>query len=127
MKYTLEEWRAEGYRRFGDDVEGWKHVCPKCGRVNTVREFKEAGATPDDSYSTCIGRYNGKGLDGFKCNEEMMPENGCNWAAFGLFGTLGRGDIVINDEGKEIQVFKFAEPETTKDEIVVTIREEQNT
>jgi len=109
MRYTLDEWREEGERRFGGDIDNWAFDCPKCGRTSAVREFKEAGAGPDDAYSTCIGRHNGKGLDGYGCGEGSKPEHGCNWAAFGLFGTLGKGDKVVNEAGEEVEVFRFAE------------------
>lgn len=111
MKYTLQEWQEEGKRRFGVDVKNWKFICPACGRTNTGHDFSKAGATPDDLYTTCIGRHNGKGVDGMgvmKSKRKPSPEHGCNWAAFGLFGTLNSGDIVINKDGAEIAVFSFA-------------------
>lgn len=37
------------------------------------------------------------------------PEDGCDWASFGLFGALGKGDIVVDEDGSEIEVFKMAE------------------
>ena len=110
MKYTLSEWKAEGKRRFGGNFEDWKFVCPACGRVNTGREFKDFGAQPKDMYQTCIGRYNGKGISGLKHDKnDPAPEFGCDWAAFGLFGTLNSGDVVVADDGKETAVFSFAE------------------
>jgi len=109
-KYTIEEWRAEGKRLFGDDYRDWRYVCPACGRINTGREFEVAGAAPNDSYSTCIGRHNGKGVKGIALKKGAPPpETGCDWAAFGLFGTLGAGCVVVNDEGIETEVFSFAE------------------
>jgi hypothetical protein len=114
-KYTLEEWQAEGKRRFGGNFEDWKFICPACGRINTGREFKEAGAGPNAMYSTCIGRHNGKGVSGAKHKKGTpAPEHGCDWAAFGLFGTLNGGDIVVNDNDKETAVFSFAEMEMTQ-------------
>jgi hypothetical protein len=98
MEYTLEQWKEEGKRRFGADIENWKFVCPKCGRVSTGKEFKDAGAEPSDMYQTCIGRHKGK-----------LAPGGCDWAAFGLFGTLGKGDVVVLPDGKEKDVFAFAE------------------
>lgn len=107
MKYTLEKWRAEAVRRFGDNPENWKFVCPACGRINTGREFREAGATPNDMYQTCIGRHNGNMRPASKGAKE--DGKGCDWAAFGLLGTLGKGDTVVVEDGKEIDVFAFAE------------------
>ena len=107
-EFTEEEWRAEGRRLFGGDWRDWKYACPACGRVNAGREFEAVGATPNDSYSTCIGRHNGKGVGGHK-RGEPPPESGCDWAAFGLFGTLGKGYVVSSDGGNKVEVFAFAE------------------
>ncbi|NQL61428.1 hypothetical protein HO446_01685 [Streptococcus suis] len=93
IRQTLAEWKAEGVKLFGENVE--KHIfkCPKCGRENKVSEFKEYANSPDEAAFNCIGRYNSK--------------TGCNWAAYGLFGTLGKGRIVILPNGKETEVFDF--------------------
>lgn len=69
--YTIEEWRAEGERLFGKDFTKYRFKCPKCGNIATGQEFKDAGATPDQMATCCIGRF----VDG----------KGCDWAAFGLF------------------------------------------
>lgn len=105
MKYTLKEWRAEGVKRFGKNIEDWKFICPACGKISSGKEFKNAGANSDDMYSACIGRFTGKG------SPQKNSEDGCNWAAYGLLGTLGKGDIVKLPDGKEIEVFKMAEVE----------------
>jgi hypothetical protein len=107
---TVGEWQYEGKRRFGSDFEEWKFVCPCCGRVTAVKEFKPFGAEPADAYQNCIGRFNGKGADGMKRGGKEVPANGCNWAAYGFLGTLDRGAVVRHD-GKGIQVFDFAEKE----------------
>lgn len=101
-KYTHKEWLAELEKRFGDNSLNWAFVCPACGKVSTLQEFKDAGAEPSDSYQTCIGRHTGKGAP----TKDSI--DGCNWCAFGLFGTAGRGDVVIADDGSEIDVFKMA-------------------
>lgn len=95
-EYTINEWQRELRRRFGPYIEDYRFVCPKCGRVNTGREFCDAGAKPDDIAQCCIGRF--------------VPDKGCNWAAFGLFGTLGRGDIVVMPDGKRRMVFSMDAP-----------------
>lgn len=93
---TAEEWRKEGERRFGKYPEDWKFKCPACGRINTGREFKNAGAQPNSMYCECIGRYTGKGAP------TKADGSGCNWAAYGLF------DICTTEvEGRP--VFDFAE------------------
>lgn len=102
-KQTLEEWMNEGKERFGDDFSNWKFKCPACGHVSSIKEFKEFGADPNDAYQKCIGRVNGKGT-----KDQTDLGNGCNWAAYGLFGTLGEGRTVISDQGNEVNVFDFA-------------------
>ena len=87
---TAEEWLKEGARRFGENPEDWKFVCPKCGRINSGAEFKEAGAKPDSMYCECIGRW--------------KKDKGCNWAAYGLF------DICTSEVAGQ-PVFDFAEVE----------------
>lgn len=70
-EYTTQEWREEGKRRFGENFTDWKFRCPHCENVACGQEFKDAGATPNDMFCNCIGRY----VDG----------KGCDWAAYGLF------------------------------------------
>lgn len=103
MKYTHDEWLAELKRRFGDDPMKWAFKCPACGKVSTIQEFKDAGAELNDAYQTCVGRYTGKG------SPTKNSKGGCNWAAFGLLGTLDGGDTVDTGEGKEIPVFSMAD------------------
>ena len=105
MEYTLEEWKAELTKRFGENPLDYKFVCPACGKISSGKEFKDAGATPNDMYCKCIGRFTGKGTP------TKNSKDGCNWAAFGLFGTLDKGDVVITPEGKRVAVFKMDDME----------------
>lgn len=100
---TLHEWKEEGKKLFGEDFISWKFKCPACGHVASGQDFKDLGCDPNDMYQICIGRANGKGTSNGK-----DEGNGCNWAAFGLFGNLGKGRTVVTPENKEIQVFDFA-------------------
>ena len=84
---TRDEWLYEGRKLFGDDVNKWKFVCPKCGNIFSAKEFVDAGATVNDAYSCCIGRY--------------VKDKGCNWSAFGLFDIC-----TVHVDG--IPVFDFA-------------------
>ena len=38
----------------------------------------------------------------------MYKRQGCNWAAYGFFGTMGKGRTVIMEDGKKVEVFAFA-------------------
>ena len=102
-KQTQEEWLNEGEQRYGEDFAKWQFKCPACGHVASGQDFKDAGAEPNDLHQTCIGRHNGKGT-----KNQTDEGFGCNWAAFGLFGTLGKGRIVITPDGKEVEVFDYA-------------------
>lgn len=93
IEQPLSEWKADAVNRFGEDVEQHIFKCPKCGRENKVSEFKEYTDSPDSAVVNCIGRY--------------IPEIGCNWAAYGLFGTMGKGRVVILPNGDKVEVFDF--------------------
>jgi hypothetical protein len=113
IELTLEQWREEGKRLFGDDVKKWEFVCPACGHVSNVQQFLDIGAEVDDAYNVCIGRKNGKGEDGMKGKDKG---NGCNWAAYGLFGTLSKGITVLTPKGDKTDVFDFHKKEMETDE-----------
>lgn len=106
MEYKLDEWLKELENRFGEDKKKWAFVCPVCGKVSTVQEFLDAGANVNDSYQNCIGRFTGKG-------SPKKGELGCNWAAYGLLGNLGKGDTIISENGNETDVFAMANGNVT--------------
>ncbi len=100
---SVEEWQEEARRRFGGDFLKWKFVCPMCGHVASIGDFKEAGAdSPDAAYKECIGRYTGKG------SPQKGDSSGCNWCAYGLLGIPKGGALVKNGEYYQ-HVFDFAE------------------
>ena len=101
---TIQEWREEGTRRFGEDYMDWKFECPMCGHIASIRDFKEAGAKgPNCACQECLGRYTGKGAP------KAGDASGCNWAAYGLFGIPdGKGMIVLDEEGIWTECFAFA-------------------
>lgn len=96
---TREEWYAEGRKRFGGDMMTWRFVCPVCGHIASVNDYKDAGAPEGAIAYSCIGRYisdtprqafGGKG-------------NGpCNYAGGGLFKMNP-----VQIDGEE-NVFEFA-------------------
>ena len=103
---SAEEWRAEGKRRFGNDIMKWKFVCPMCGHVAAVEDFKAAGVQDpaNCAYQECIGRYTGAGSPSKK-----NQGKGCDWAAYGFFGIPKGGAFIITGEDSGAQVFEFAE------------------
>lgn len=52
---------AEGQRRFGTDPLEWQFVCPSCGHVASVKDWKTAGAPEGAVAFSCVGRYTGDG------------------------------------------------------------------
>lgn len=104
----VNEWLEEGKRLYGPDPLNWKFRCPICGRVYTAKEHQEAGSSgPNSAYQECIGRYLGAG----SFRKENGNANGCNWCAYGLLGTAGKGRLVESTDGIVVEVFRFADEE----------------
>jgi hypothetical protein len=101
-KQILSEWLDEAKSRFGEKTVNWKFQCPRCGNVQTPMDFVNAGVDKTEaanmSYQGCIGR--------------VVKEKGCDWAAYGFFGTLGNGRLVVAPDGKEVEVFDFHSEES---------------
>jgi len=110
-----DEWMAKGTALYGEKAN-WAFKCPACGRVNTMGEFASILGT-EKMYQAafkCIGRVNGLGVSGMAANKKNLKirdkaqETGCDWAAGGLFRTLGKGYTVIDNGGDKTDVFPFA-------------------
>jgi hypothetical protein len=100
--YTSEEWQAEGKRRFGNDQMKWEFVCPACGHVASVADWKRVGASVGEVAFSCVGRH----IDGSK----KAFENGigpCDYTGGGLFRI---NPIRVEKlDGESIDFFDFAE------------------
>lgn len=101
---TKEEWTAEAKRRFGDNPDQWRFVCPSCGHVASVGDWKAADATSGSIAFSCIGRWV-KGDDAKTFKKKGGP---CQYAGGGLFKL--NPITVIDEAGKEHRVFDFASP-----------------
>ena len=99
-RYTLEQWKAEAKRRFGDHPRTWAFLCPQCGHVATCEDWKSRGARPEDAPRKCI-ELESTG----KLGNDDQP---CDWAAFGLLKTLGKGVEIEMPDGKVVEAFDFA-------------------
>ena len=105
-RMTYGEWLQEGERRFGADRLKWKFVCPSCGHVQAVEDFrphKAAGASAESALQECIGRY--QGAKGAFDSAKFKP---CNYALFGLF-RLEHVEVVVEGQTEPVRVFEFAE------------------
>jgi hypothetical protein len=109
---THEEWMTEGKRRFGENFDDWKFVCPVCKHVASVGDFrkhKDNGATPDSATRQCIGRYDGS--KGTAFGEKRFKNGGpCDYALYGLFRLPG---VIVTGspyaDGKQMMSFAFAD------------------
>lgn len=109
LKMTLDEWRTEGTRLFGENYHDWRFACPICGHVAAVsdyRQFKDAGASPNSATCECIGRYTR--VDGFRAK----GKGPCDYAGYGLFHA---SPIRIDNDGHVTHCFAFAAPTTKGD------------
>jgi len=109
-KYTLAEWRAKGAALFGDNFMKWKFVCPVCGHVASVQDWKDAGAPVTSAAFSCVGRWAGPHPEVHKgtFGPNGIPGKGpCNYAGGGLFGL--NPVLVIDPDGVELRAFAFAE------------------
>jgi hypothetical protein len=98
---THKEWCDEAIRRFGEDPMGWKFVCPSCGHVASVKDWKDAGASEGQVAFSCIGRA-------LSSEKHIFDKTGgpCNYAGGGLFGL---NPVEVDFNGKTHRVFAFAD------------------
>ena len=96
-RITVDEWNAEGVRRFGRPARKWLFICPACKCVQSGEDFLAAGLTLDQ-----IPKYLG-----FSCVGRFNRRVGCDWTLGGLLHihTLE----VIDDEGEAHMRFEFAD------------------
>lgn len=96
---SVEEWRAEAIRRFGEDERQWRFVCPCCGHVACAADYKRAGAPSGAVGFSCVGRWLPERRAAF--GEGPGP---CDYAGGGFFQL---NPVVIN--GVKHCMFAFAD------------------
>lgn len=105
LTMTHAEWLAEGERRFGPDKRQWRFKCPCCGHVATTLDWINAGASAEAIAFSCVGRWSGAKREAFSTTRREGP---CDYAGGGLFRL--NPVRVTDEEGKEHDVFAFADP-----------------
>lgn len=96
VQMKIEDWKAEGARRFGKETKDWKFKCIQCGNVQSMRDFEGLVENPDEFvFFSCLGRVK-KGI-------------GCDWTLGGLF-QIHKLEV-IDSEGRAHPTFEFAETE----------------
>lgn len=108
MDGFLAELEAQGVPKTGD----YAFRCVMCNTVQSMRSFVRAGATPDTAEAqvgfSCVGRHTDAGpWDPKDAERAKVP--GCDWTIGGLFGSLGRGVVVMRD-GRSHPRFHLATP-----------------
>ena len=79
---TKEEWMAEGNKLFGEDIMQWKFECPVCHHVQSVQDYKDAGAPETAIAFSCVGRW----IESSKTSDAFSGKKGpCSYAGGGLF------------------------------------------
>lgn len=100
---TAEQWRAEASRLFGPDPLKWRFVCPSCGHVAAVEDWRNAGAKDTQAAFSCVGRYIGAD-DSHTFKKDGGP---CTYAGGGL---IGLNPVAVRGEtGAITRVFAFAD------------------
>jgi len=112
VRCTLAAWRAKAVELFGEDNMKWKFVCPICGHVASVQDWKDAGAPATATAFSCVGRWAGANPKTSKGNigpNGIKGKGPCNYAGGGLFQL--NPVIVVDPDGVEIKAFAFADNE----------------
>jgi hypothetical protein len=109
LTIPVAEWLAKAVALFGNDPKAWRFECPVCGNVQTLQDFKDAGAEPQRAYQECLGRVLPKPARNFAStpggNGKTQP---CDYAAFGLFQLSKAPKVIPEGGGKPVAVFPFA-------------------
>lgn len=108
-EYSLEDWKLEAIRRFGENLKNWTFVCPSCGNIQSMGDFEELvnnkidDVDPNMAYYNCIGRHDTRiEIVGKMCGK-IKP---CNYTSGGLVN-INPVAVKIPD-GRIIYVFDFA-------------------
>ncbi len=99
------DWKAEAARRFGPDPMAWRFVCPVCGHVASVKDWRDAGAGNGEVAFSCVGRHRQGAKDAFAQGD---ASKGCTYAGGGLFRL--NPVHVVREDGQAYDVFEFAAP-----------------
>lgn len=105
---SYDAWVAEGTRLFGEDQLNWRFICPSCGHIAAVRDWKDAGAPVSAVAFSCVGRWCGD--DESTAKAAFKKAGGpCNYAGGGL---MGLNPVAVDAPGGLMHVFQFAGPES---------------
>jgi len=98
---SLRDWRKDAKDLFGEDPSEWKFICPVCGHIATVKDWKDTTAPSGAIAFSCVGRWREDSRDAF--GEE--GEGPCNYTGGGLFNL---NPVTIHSADDTLRVFDFA-------------------
>lgn len=101
-KITHEEWEKEAIEKFGKDPLGWKFVCPMCGHIASIQDWKDAGASEGEVAFSCVGRRTKDPAKAFGGGKKKGP---CDYAGGGLFRV---NPVHVEYDGGVRETFEFA-------------------
>jgi hypothetical protein len=105
----VAEWLAQACALFGADPKDWKFECPVGGNIQTLQDFKDAGAEPQRAYQECLGRVIPNPARNFASTPGGNGKNQpCDYAAFGLFQLSKAPKVIPEGGGRPVAVFPFA-------------------
>ena len=101
---TYREWIDERARRFCRNHLKWRFICPSCGHVAKVEDWKLSGESEGEVAFSCVGRH-------IKGSAEMFDgkKGPCNYAGGPLFKL--NPVTVVFESGNRATYFEFADPE----------------
>jgi hypothetical protein len=116
------QWYEVAVDRYGKNMATWRFVCPACGYVASVQDYRDAGVPETAVASHCIGRYTDSRRAAF--GEGRGP---CDYAGGdGLF-SINPVTVVLG-EGNRRKVFDFADRPLVPQSLYKSLyRQEQNT
>jgi hypothetical protein len=88
---------------FGKDEMKWRFVCPVCKHVQSIQDYKDAGAPKDAVAFSCVGRW----IDRSRSVVTGKGKGPCNYAGGGLF-RLNPVEVVM-ENGEVTHTFAFDE------------------
>lgn len=75
------EWFQKGKKLFGENMMEWKFICPSCGNVASVLDYKNAGAPSGAIGFSCVGLWLPEQKEAFSKKPLGIP---CNYSGGGL-------------------------------------------
>jgi len=120
-RMTLEEWQAEGRRRFGPDPTRWRFTCPSCGQDQDALDWRSYGcptrAIDANLAFNCVGTQVRRVSPGEDVVDFMEPSrgHGCTYVGAGLWRI---SPVVITagnpDDRFDRELFEFAQPKEAR-------------